>query len=82
MHSAPQPKNRQVLCNVGVKLRGRLSPNAIYFVAVRREPSGVANQKQREVPEGSRPAANKIHPHGVKKNGIGLSPAIVLAVSG
>ncbi len=32
------------------------------------------HQKQREVPEGSRPAANKIHPRGVKKDGIGRSP--------
>ncbi len=58
--------------------QGVAAPNAIYFVAERREPSGDANQKQREVPEGSRPAANKIHPRGVKKDGIVAAPANTL----
>ncbi len=46
--------------------RGR-QPNAIYFVAARREPSGDASQRippPRDAPEGLRPAANKITPNG------------------
>ncbi len=47
----------------------KATPNAIYFVAERREPSGVANQKQREVPEGSRPVANNTSPNRARVDG-------------
>ncbi len=41
------------------------------LVAERREPSGSALNKHHELPEGSRPAANKRNPFGVKVDGIG-----------
>ncbi len=45
-------------------------PDAISFIAARREPSGVAAGKHVEVPEGSRPAANNGYPYGVNVDGI------------
>ncbi len=47
-----------------------LAPNATYFVAARREPSGIAAGK----PGGLRRSANKSTPNGSKVSGSGLTP--------
>lgn len=46
-----------------------LAPNATYFVAARRKPSGL---RLCEIPGGLRRTATKCHPFGVKVSGIGL----------
>ncbi len=55
----------------------KIRPRGVKKDGIGLAPSGVANQKQREVPEGSRPAANRIHPRGVKVDGIEPSPPLV-----
>ncbi len=55
---------------------GGLTPNATYFVAARREPSGITVGK----PGGLRRSANKNAPNGPKVSGIGLTPAVRLLV--